>query len=114
MKWFKRKKEQSFYEREEQRLQDSLFLCDQYATNKKETQKGQGETVILETEPEYDAVLGRLERVHELSKDDGRIQWDPNALARTGGYILGILIVVGVEACGGLLRSEGIKLLPKP
>ena len=92
-----KKKEKTFYEREEERLQDQLFFADPYKTDE-----------------EYDSVLSKLERVHKLAQDKKEPKVSGDTLAKCGAYLIGIFACITVEIGGGLLRSGALKLLPKP
>lgn len=96
--WFKKKeKEKTFYEREEERLQDSLFMSDPYTKDE-----------------EYDSVLDKLERVHKLANEKEPPKVSGDTIARCVSYLVGVGAVIGVELAGGLLKSGAIKFLPKP
>jgi len=98
MKWFKKKKkEPTFYEREEERLQDQLFFSDP-----------------CEKDGDYDAVLDHIERVHKLAHEKKEPKVSGDTLVRCGSYLIGVGAVIAVELGGGLLRSGAIKFLPKP
>ena len=98
MKWFKKKeKEPTFYEREESRLQDQLFLSDPY-----------------EADGDYDAVLSKIERVHKLASEKKEPKVNGDTLAKCGTYLIGIGAVIAVELAGGLLKSDAVKFLPRP
>lgn len=93
----KKPKEKTFYEREEERLQDQLFLCDAY-----------------QSDEEYDSVLDKLERVHKLAHEKKEPKVNGDTIAKNVTYLIGIGMVIGVELAGGLLRSSAMKFIPKP
>ena len=98
MKWFKKKKEETtFYEREESRLQDALFLADPYVSSE-----------------EYDSILAKMERLHRLAHEKKEPKVNGDTIAKCVTYLIGIGAVIGVELSGGLFKSGAIKVLPKP